>query len=244
MLNLINFIKSEFPKCIYLCFFIIDNNEEDSGLRNPSNKGSNLKSSPTQSIKFTPVPPIQDMSECYPMNTNPRGLFILVNNIKFSNGDTRKGTEVDGKSMMDLFDWLGYEVKSHENKSADEMMKIFEEASSMSYSEYSALAICILSHGKKGFVSGTKGSVSIKEITKHFKKDNLAGKPKMFFIQACRGKCLTSSFLLLNGFDVGCELGMAYLVHLVLFNSKVKGITALLLIKCSEIAFPNILLVT
>ena len=213
-------------------------------MRNPSNKGLILKSSPNQSDNFTPVLPFQqDLAERYPMNTNPRGLFILVNNKKFRNADTRKGTEVDGKSMMDLFDWLGYEVKSHENKSADEMMKIFREASLMSYSKYSALAICILSHGKKDFVSGTDGPVCIEAITKLFRRDNLAGKPKMFFIQACRGKCLTSSFLLLNGFDVGCELGMAYLVHLVLFNSKVKGITALLLIKCSEIAFPNILLV-
>ncbi len=51
---------------------------------------------------------------------------------------------------------------------------------------------CILSHGEKEGVCGTDGAlISVDEIREPFNGYNcqrLAGKPKLFFIQACRGK--------------------------------------------------------
>lgn len=51
---------------------------------------------------------------------------------------------------------------------------------------------CILSHGKKGSVYGVDGQeVPIQELTTSFTAENcrsLAGKPKVFFIQACQGE--------------------------------------------------------
>ena len=48
----------------------------------------------------------------------------------------------------------------------------------------------ILSHGEDGIVFGTDEAVEIKQLTDYFKGDEcltLVGKPKLFFIQACRG---------------------------------------------------------
>ncbi|KAG2458816.1 CASP8 protein, partial [Polypterus senegalus] len=51
---------------------------------------------------------------------------------------------------------------------------------------------CILSHGLKGAIEATDGQkVAIQEITSYFtsrKCPSLAGKPKVFFIQACQGQ--------------------------------------------------------
>lgn len=51
---------------------------------------------------------------------------------------------------------------------------------------------CILSHGENEGVCGTDGAlISVDEIREPFNGNNcrrLAGKPKLFFIQACRGK--------------------------------------------------------
>ena len=51
--------------------------------------------------------------------------------------------------------------------------------------------VCILSHGEKGLVFGTDAKdVSLQELTRPFKSGQaptLAGKPKLFFIQACQG---------------------------------------------------------
>lgn len=50
---------------------------------------------------------------------------------------------------------------------------------------------CILSHGDKGIIFGTDGQeIPIQELTTSFtglKCFSLAGKPKVFFIQACQG---------------------------------------------------------
>lgn len=50
---------------------------------------------------------------------------------------------------------------------------------------------CVLSHGKKGVIYGVDGQeVRIQELTTSFTGQNchsLAGKPKVFFVQACQG---------------------------------------------------------
>ena len=55
-----------------------------------------------------------------------------------------------------------------------------------------AFVCCIMSHGDKGGVFGTSGKLlQIADITKTFNGMNcrdLAGKPKVFFIQACQDK--------------------------------------------------------
>ena len=51
--------------------------------------------------------------------------------------------------------------------------------------------VCVLSHGEKGCVFGSDGQeVSLRELTEPFtskRARTLAGKPKLFFIQACQG---------------------------------------------------------
>ncbi|XP_065654011.1 CARD-caspase isoform X6 [Hydra vulgaris] len=177
-----------------------DTREDSHGIDNEEDGRmaflSNIRSAPKFSnpIDFvTPVDNIQhNLEECYAMNTNPRGLFILVNNKKFlpSSGMheyTRNGTDEDAKCMKELFEELGYVIESYQNISVYEMRKIFKKASLISYSGYSALAVCILSHGQEGVVYGIDGTIDIKEITGYFRGSNLMGKPKMFFFQACQG---------------------------------------------------------
>uniref|UniRef100_A0A3Q3KBM1 Caspase-3 n=1 Tax=Monopterus albus TaxID=43700 RepID=A0A3Q3KBM1_MONAL len=55
----------------------------------------------------------------------------------------------------------------------------------------SASFVCVLlSHGDEGMIFGTDGSIQLHDLTSLFRGDrckSLAGKPKLFFIQACRG---------------------------------------------------------
>lgn len=63
------------------------------------------------------------------------------------------------------------------------------------HSRYSMFVVCILAHGENNKVFGidgldTSGAVDISEMTSWFSSTNcssLAGKPKLFFIQACQG---------------------------------------------------------
>ncbi|XP_047674655.1 caspase-7-like [Tachysurus fulvidraco] len=58
------------------------------------------------------------------------------------------------------------------------------------HTDSSCFACILLSHGEADMIYGTDGAMPIKDITFLFREDmcrSLVGKPKLFFIQACRG---------------------------------------------------------
>ncbi|KAM9357157.1 caspase-3b isoform 2-T2 [Symphorus nematophorus] len=61
------------------------------------------------------------------------------------------------------------------------------------HSKSASFACVMLSHGDEGMIYGTDGAEKFENLTKYFKGDrckSLVGKPKLFFIQACRGSAL------------------------------------------------------
>lgn len=72
-------------------------------------------------------------------------------------------------------------------------------ASRMDYSDYSSVIITIMTHGGSGdrLIASDGAEFSLKDMSRPFKDTRtLRGKPKVFFIQACRG----------GSFDPGYEL--------------------------------------
>ncbi|XP_023609136.1 caspase-7 isoform X2 [Myotis lucifugus] len=70
--------------------------------------------------------------------------------------------------------------------------KKFDEstASEEDHSKAACFACVLLSHGEENSIYGTDGKMDIKDLTSLFRGDRcttLIGKPKLFFIQACRG---------------------------------------------------------
>ncbi|KAK4473100.1 hypothetical protein MN116_004287 [Schistosoma mekongi] len=106
--------------------------------------------------------------------------------------DNRSGCDVDEKSLEKVFESLNFLVKLLRNLSAGEIQAQLEHlGKKTNHNEYDCLIICLMSHGTIGRIYGVDGnSLSIHELTSLFTSDNcptLAGKPKLFFIQACRG---------------------------------------------------------
>lgn len=70
------------------------------------------------------------------------------------------------------------------------MKNLCQKMADKDHSECDCFVCVILSHGEEGIVYGTDKAVHIKELSDFFKSDrcpSLAGKPKIFIIQACRG---------------------------------------------------------
>ncbi len=62
--------------------------------------------------------------------------------------------------------------------------------SSQSHSSYDSFVCVILSHGSDGVIYASDGIIPVDKFIGYFRADrcaSLVGKPKMFFIQACRG---------------------------------------------------------
>lgn len=133
-------------------------------------------------------------NDCYPMNQNPSGIAIIINNAVFENKtklEYREGSEQDVSKMKELFKGLQFDVQVYRNRTACQMTEDIETLSHKDHTQYDCCVLFFMSHGREGEIYGTDGEViKIKDITARFTAKScptLAGKPKLFFVQACRG---------------------------------------------------------
>lgn len=124
-----------------------------------------------------------------------RGICLLINNHHFNRGLTqqldRDGTEVDAENVQKTFQELGFEVLRYDDLTVTDMSINVREVAERDHSDADCFACVILSHGDEGVIYGTNGIIKIDRLTYYFKGDvcaSLRGKPKLFFIQACRGR--------------------------------------------------------
>jgi hypothetical protein len=156
----------------------------------------------------------------------PHG-FALIINIKSYQGITdegvvleeRKGSDVDVQNLMGLWIKLGFSVEIHLDLKAHQICKVVDDMSRKieRLHNSSCFVCCIMSHGAMGKIYGSNSNyVDIKYITDLFKEDKcpaLAGKPKLFFIQACRGNQLLT----------GCSTSTATPVPISSTNAVIPG---------------------
>ena len=96
-------------------------------------------------------------------------------------------------TLSDTFTKLDFIVEMHENLTDTDMMQLLVNvAHNVDHKDYDCLVCCILSHGVLNHLYGTNGRlVAIRDLTGVFQSNrcpSLAGKPKLFFLQACQGR--------------------------------------------------------
>ena len=143
--------------------------------------------------------------ENYKMSSMPRGICLILNNQDFSKSralgakgseyDDRAGSEVDEQNLAEIFKWLQFDVYVYKDKTALDMWQLFLEWSAYDHGNYDCFAVCMLSHGERRVntdeVCGVDGKgIELDKIFRLFngeKCKSLASKPKLFFLQCCRG---------------------------------------------------------
>nr|WJJ61468.1 caspase 7 [Andrias davidianus] len=129
----------------------------------------------------------------YKMNYAKVGKCIIINNKNFHERTgmcIRNGTDKDAGDLLHCFRTLGFEVVVKNDRTCEDMEKLLQKVAQEDHSEYACFACILLSHGEEGLIYGTDGSMPLKTMATLFRGDNcksLVGKPKLFFIQACRG---------------------------------------------------------
>ncbi|KAM6919918.1 caspase-8-like [Lycodopsis pacificus] len=133
------------------------------------------------------------LADYYALKNIPRGLCVVINNEDFQGSwlNSRKGTQEDVVALRSVFTLLGFIVSVHNNLTAEAMLQELRKLGLRDFLDEDALVVCVLSHGELECVFGADGQpVSLKELTQPFTSrgaPTLAGKPKLFFIQACQG---------------------------------------------------------
>ena len=140
---------------------------------------------------------VKPLLEEYKMSKFPHGLAVIINNVNFKVHAARTGTKVDAKDLVTTFRYLGYKVRVYTDCTSDEMSDIFEGIKDYDHSKSDSFMCCILSHGSRGRIYGSDSEhVSPDWLTNRLTTENcpsLAGKPKLCFIQACRGNLKTGA---------------------------------------------------
>uniref|UniRef100_A0A1X7TT01 Caspase family p20 domain-containing protein n=1 Tax=Amphimedon queenslandica TaxID=400682 RepID=A0A1X7TT01_AMPQE len=126
------------------------------------------------------------------------GICVFINNTKFTELKNIKSGGKDEESIISTFQKLGFDVRVHSNLTAAHIKSTVEGYSKMPHT--GAFFLIISSHGgpydpkhgiKDDAVCGTDGKmVKVQDLRKHFyakRCPSLAGIPKVFMIDACRG---------------------------------------------------------
>ncbi|XP_030843307.1 caspase-3-like [Strongylocentrotus purpuratus] len=157
-----------------------------------------------------------DSDLVYKMKSRPRGIALIINNKNFNTMKERTGTDVDCRNLENVFKQLGFDVRVelsrtmsyesytnalhhsaiayiiHNDLTGRDIKQKIDQVRRHNHSQFDCFIFAILTHGKEGSIYGTdERLVKIEDIVGPFGSDRcptLNGKPKLFFLQACRGE--------------------------------------------------------
>ncbi|KAJ8338520.1 hypothetical protein SKAU_G00374860 [Synaphobranchus kaupii] len=161
--------------------------------------GASASRIPMDSQLSVDTGPESKCEEVYDMSRRPRGHCVIINNFSFEEAmeknptlklGRRDGTDADVEALEEAFSSLHFMVHHRKDLRQAQMLGVAEEFGSENHGQLDAFVCCVLSHGQKGSVYATDGElVPIRQLTQPFTSSrcpSLAGKPKLFFIQACQ----------------------------------------------------------
>ena len=137
---------------------------------------------------------LKKMPEAYKLPHRLMGRCIIFNQWQFDPGlklRNRNGTGSDVRALQATWQRHGLEVVVHDDLSYEQIMRVLEdEANSPSRERENLLVVCKLSHGYQDHVYARDRSYWLAELSQWFTGDRcpgMAGKPKIFLVQACQG---------------------------------------------------------
>ncbi|XP_064115672.1 caspase-1-like isoform X2 [Macrobrachium nipponense] len=142
--------------------------------------------------------PVGPFSEYYNMKHKRRGLAVILAYSEFIRGgpSPRDCAFHDSKICEATFKKLHYEVQTHMNLPKRDFLKVLEQVRNSDHRDCDSLVVVFMSHGglnektNREFIWTYDSMVDTSELWINLTPEecpSLAGKPKLFFIQACRG---------------------------------------------------------
>lgn len=134
-----------------------------------------------------------------------RGRCVIINNTYFDSPTLpeRKGTQVDRDQLTTCFKKLEFDVDNWDEKDAMQIRCNIDRLAREDFTDHDCLVVCVLTHGDSNCLYAKDEKYYVECLFESFKSDlckTLAGKPKIFIIQACRGDRLDNGSII--NFDV------------------------------------------
>ncbi|XP_060876415.1 caspase-1-like [Metopolophium dirhodum] len=170
----------------------------------------------------------------YNMHHTKRGKAIIFNHEHFQienkNLESRVGTEVDCRNLEVSLNNLGFSVTPYENLTLDELNDTIDYWVEEDHTKHDCFLMAVLSHGEQGIIYAKDRGYKPEEILwGRFTGDKcvtLAGKPKLFFIQACQGDRLDSGVQLRTQVDGPSSFKIPIYADMLIAYSTVPNFVA------------------
>ncbi|XP_045184556.2 caspase-3-like isoform X3 [Mercenaria mercenaria] len=145
---------------------------------------------------------MDDEGQSYYDNSGKNGILLILNS-----DEKRKGREKDveklkgffggNKLRFEVFDPRKHVTQDLSTEQVDVVLNDVRRRLNDSFETHYYCFICvIMSHGNEGGIKTKNGTISVEYIRQFFNNKNMpkfAGRPKVFFIQACRGSAQQDS---------------------------------------------------
>uniref|UniRef100_A0A0L8HRK9 Caspase family p20 domain-containing protein n=2 Tax=Octopus bimaculoides TaxID=37653 RepID=A0A0L8HRK9_OCTBM len=133
------------------------------------------------------------------MDRDKKNLALIINNETFDKStkmSKRQGSDRDASAIKHTLESLHFQVINRKNLSGKSMNQIFLDISTRDHGNHNCFVCVILTHGEDDSqIYGTDGKVNLNDLVEMLLPDKcpgLIGKPKLFFVQACRGTKMDS----------------------------------------------------
>ncbi|XP_048509283.1 caspase-like isoform X2 [Athalia rosae] len=127
------------------------------------------------------------------MTHERRGVAVIFNHVHFKEMATRTGTVRDCRNLTEALTDLGFEVRVYEDPKIKTITTVLKSVAAEDHTDADCLLVAAMSHGESGLLHSNDELYAVDKLWNYFTGDQcptLAGKPKLFFIQACRGSRL------------------------------------------------------
>ncbi|XP_021933181.1 caspase-1-like isoform X2 [Zootermopsis nevadensis] len=133
-------------------------------------------------------------AEEYNMRHPKRGVALILNHQEFADVAPRRGSSRDCENLCAELEKLGFETRVHQDLTYIALSAVLTETLE-DHSTADCIMVIAMTHGDSGYLHSRDTVYHTQELWLHFTGDmcpTLVGKPKIFFIQACRGTMVDS----------------------------------------------------
>lgn len=159
--------------------------------------------------------PVERYASEYNMSHKKRGMAIIFNHEYFEipSLKPRAGTNVDCDNLCQSLSNLHFDVSIYKDYRLKEIQSVVEEISALDHRDNDCILIAVLSHGELGYIYSRDCQYKLDSLWSFFTAQrcpSLAGKPKLFFIQACQGDQLDGGVTLRSRTETDGDSMMSY----------------------------------
>nr|AHY03304.1 caspase-1 [Dastarcus helophoroides] len=173
----------------------------NAGNGNSEDQGDALGKSRFTYGDLTAPMPVSKYASHYKMDHPKRGIALIFNHEKFETPHLRPraGTAEDCKNLKECLKNLGFDVQVFQDLRRNEIEEHIQGASKVNHVNYDCIIVAVLSHGEQGIIYARDTHYKPEMLWSYFTPEKcitLAGKPKIFFLQACQGDRLDAGVTL------------------------------------------------